>query len=112
MIISDILDYPNLSVRPRALFEETYVSGTQAAVCGIPGLRDSVIDKETGIVSLDSAPRELAARIVDIFRQPEIYGSIRENAYERSKTFSWNRTADAFYRLLRNRRESLTEASL
>lgn len=91
---------------------EANASGTPAAVYDVPGLRDSVLDGVTGIVSPNSAPQRLAARIIDVIKRPEEYENMRINAYDRSKTFSWNRTADAFYRLLRDKCKSLPGVSL
>lgn len=82
---------------------EANASGTLAAVYDVPGLRDSTIDGETGIVSPDANPGELAARIIAMVNQPEVYERLRKKAYERSKLFDWNRSAEVFLKVIEER---------
>lgn len=82
---------------------EANACGMPAAVYNVPGLRDSVIDGETGIISLDANPQELAARIIETANQPEVYKAMRKNAYERSKLFDWNRSAEVFLKVIEER---------
>jgi len=73
---------------------------TEAARCGkpsvvydVPGLRDAVIDGVTGYV-VPPDPSALAQATRELFAGR--YAEIAANALARSRTYSWDRTADAF----------------
>ncbi|MBV9277715.1 MAG: glycosyltransferase family 4 protein [Candidatus Eremiobacteraeota bacterium] len=73
---------------------------TEAARCGKPsvvydiaGLRDAVVDGVTGYV-VPSDPNALATATRKLF--DERYAEMASSALERSRTYSWDHTADAF----------------
>jgi glycosyltransferase involved in cell wall biosynthesis len=69
--------------------------GVPAAVYDVPGLRDSVVDGGTGVLSA-SRPQALAAAIASLLDDPALYSRLREAAWLRACELSWDRTVDAF----------------
>lgn len=60
---------------------EANSQGTPATVYDVDGLRDSVKDRETGLISADNTPQGLAEAIVEGLRKPEEYARLRKNAW-------------------------------
>jgi len=69
---------------------EANALGTPAAVYPVPGLIDSTLHDETGIVSREQTPESLAASIESTLKTPERYQYYRLKAWERAKTFHWD----------------------
>lgn len=67
---------------------ETNSQGTPAVVYNADGLRDSVRNTETGIVT-DPNPEALAQGIVRILQDPVAYQTMRHNAWEWSKQITF-----------------------
>ena len=70
---------------------EANAMGTPAAVYPVPGLRESTLDNETGVVAKGETPELLAERINELISRPEFYQTLRVAAWERAKTFHWTR---------------------
>ena len=70
---------------------EANAMGTPAAVYPVPGLRESTLDNETGVVSREETPPCLAARISELISSPILYDKFRVAAWERAKTFHWSK---------------------
>lgn len=68
---------------------EANAMGTPAIVYPVGGLVDSTVHEHTGMVSQAETPEALADEIIRVLRNPEKYPPLRENAWERSKTFQW-----------------------
>jgi len=68
---------------------EANAMGTPAVVYPVCGLVDSTVDGITGAVSSRETPESLAARLMEVVNQPNLYASYRVNAWERSKAFQW-----------------------
>jgi glycosyltransferase involved in cell wall biosynthesis len=78
----------------------------EAALCRTPsvalavgGLAESVVDGETGYLASDVA--ELTARVCEIVAQPELRDRFGAAAEQRARTFTWDRSAQAFLEVLR-----------
>lgn len=78
---------------------EANSQGTPAVVYNIHGLRDAVRDGETGIVTHANNPEALAEGIRVLWNNPTLYEMMREKAWEWSKEFSWEKTAEAAMRV-------------
>ncbi|UCF06658.1 MAG: glycosyltransferase family 4 protein [bacterium] len=72
----------------------------EANACGVPvvasdrpGLRDSVMDGETGILVPYGDERAFAARAVEILEDRELHGRLREGALRRVRELTWERCA-------------------
>lgn len=67
----------------------------EAASCGTPtiaynvsGLRDSIVDGKTGLLS-NKNPNALADKILMLFQNPVLYNTLSKNALSWSKKFNW-----------------------
>jgi glycosyltransferase involved in cell wall biosynthesis len=78
---------------------EANALGTPAVVYDRPGLRDSTVNEETGLVTA-SDPVSLAAGIVRALTEPGLYERLRSGALEWSRQFSWERSSAAFEQTL------------
>ena len=79
---------------------------TEANACGTPaigyhvhGLRDSIRDEITGLLT-DSHPEALAETTITLFNDEELKQRLTENALKWSKSFSWDKTADEFMEII------------
>ena len=68
---------------------EANAMGTPAIVYPVGGLVDSTLHGETGIVTREETPASLAEGVLALLNQPADYDRLRVNAWERSKTFTW-----------------------
>src|SRR5439155_12270237 len=69
---------------------EANAMGTPAIVYPVGGLVDSTVHNETGIITAEETPESVAGAVHDLLKMPEKYSRLRENAWNRSKTFQWN----------------------
>lgn len=70
--------------------------GTPAVVYNVDGLRDSVINNVTGLVTKENTPQALATEIVALHRDKGNYQKMREAAWEKSKTVTFDRCYEDF----------------
>jgi glycosyltransferase involved in cell wall biosynthesis len=73
--------------------------GTPAVTYDVPGLRDSVIDGQTGLLT-ESTPEALAAGVDRILNNRAVYDKLRTSAWDRWRDISWEDTAESFERAL------------
>jgi glycosyltransferase involved in cell wall biosynthesis len=73
--------------------------GTPAVAYDVPGLRDSIDDGETGLLTKDS-PLDLADALRGLFNDRTRYDLLRTSAWERWRDVSWDETAASFERAL------------
>ena len=74
--------------------------GTPAIAYNVPGLKDSVIDGETGILIKDRSEESLAHAAITILSDKNLLTKYSERALAFSKRFSWDNTAKEFERVL------------
>ncbi len=70
---------------------EANALGTPAVVYPVPGLIESTLHDQTGVVVPSETPEALADAIAALLREPERYQRYRVAAWERAKTFHWSR---------------------
>lgn len=75
---------------------EANACGTPAVVYDVPGLRDSVVNGETGLIAKENTPLALAAAAASLLLDEQLYKKISRNAWLRSKTFNWEETERIF----------------
>jgi glycosyltransferase involved in cell wall biosynthesis len=73
--------------------------GTPAVAYDVPGLRDSIVDGRTGLLT-ECLPAALAQAITRLVQSPRLYSQLREQAWRSWRELSWERTAAAFERAL------------
>jgi glycosyltransferase involved in cell wall biosynthesis len=74
---------------------EAASQGTPAVVYDVDGLRDSVRNNETGVITY-TTPADLAAGVVTLLRKPRAYESLRKAAWRWSKQMTFDRSYQDF----------------
>ena len=75
---------------------EANSQGTPAVVYNVDGLRDSVRDHKTGLITTRNTPDALTATIQELLTAPELYQSVRQSAWEWSRTFTFDKAYEDF----------------
>ncbi len=75
---------------------EANSQGTPAVVYDVDGLRDSVKNLETGLISSENSPHGLAMAIKESLGDMPEYDKLRENAWLWSKEFQLEKTYQSF----------------
>lgn len=75
---------------------ESNAMGTPAVAYNVHGLRDSVQDGHTGILVKENTPEQLAAETIALLRDRDRLAKLSYEALKQSRTFSWDKTAEAF----------------
>jgi glycosyltransferase involved in cell wall biosynthesis len=70
---------------------EAALCGTPSAALAVGGLRESIVDGETGLLATTKA--ELARRVKGLLEDPQERERLGAAARERALTFTWDRTA-------------------
>lgn len=60
---------------------EANSQGTPAVVYNVDGLRDAVKNNQTGFICNKNTPENLAERIIDIFKNQELYKTLQKNGW-------------------------------
>ncbi len=79
---------------------EANSQGTPAVVYNVDGLRDSVEDGVTGIVSSENTPTELARALSTLLLSPDMYTLFRKNAWEWSQKITFEKSFEDFKKVL------------
>jgi len=70
---------------------EANALGTPAIVYPVGGLVDSTLHGESGMVTSEENPKAVADHVLALLNKPAEYDRLRVNAWERSKTFAWEK---------------------
>jgi glycosyltransferase involved in cell wall biosynthesis len=81
---------------------ESNAMGTPVVGYDVPGLRDSVIDGETGILVKEKSPQHLAKAAINLLKNKSLLSKYSSNALNFSRQFSWDKTACAFDEIIRD----------
>jgi len=80
---------------------EANACGTPAIAYDVPGLRDSIVDGETGLLVRENGSVEkLAEVIVKVLVDKQLRERLSRNAIEWAKQFSWDSSAKKFEKVL------------
>ena len=74
--------------------------GTPTIAANVPGLRDSIINGQTGILSDKLNGTSLATEVIKLFGDQEKYRQICKNAILWSKKFSWDKSTTMSLKLI------------
>lgn len=74
---------------------------TPAVVYDVPGLKDVVIDGETGIVIKNNSPQEMAREAVLLLKNQKRYAKLADNGLKRAARLNWEDAAKQSLELLR-----------
>lgn len=69
---------------------EANAMGTPTVVYPAPGLTESTLHDETGLVSREETPESLAASVAELARDQSRYDRFREAAWKRAATYHWD----------------------
>jgi glycosyltransferase involved in cell wall biosynthesis len=75
---------------------EANSQGTPAAVYNVDGLRDSVRDGQTGLITERNTPQQLAKAIVTLLTNNKRYAAMRMAAWQWSKTITFDKSYRQF----------------
>ena len=81
---------------------EAASQGTPAVVYDVDGLRDSVKNGVTGIVTRENTEYGLAEAIVKLLMNEEEYARMRNNAYKASLEFTFDASYEQFLQIIKN----------
>ncbi len=70
---------------------EANAMGTPAIVYPVGGLVDSTVHGQTGLVTGEETPEAVADSVLALLNRPSDYDRLRVTAWERSKTFTWQK---------------------
>ncbi len=76
-------------------------TGTPSVGYDVPGLKDSIIDNETGILTQKNTPEEMAENVLNLMRDQPRYIRMCHNAKKWSGKFSWANSVKQSLSLLR-----------
>ena len=79
---------------------EANAMGTPAIAYNVHGLKNSVIDKETGILIKDRSEESLAHAAITLLTDKDLLWKYSKNALEYSKRFTWDNAAKEFERII------------
>lgn len=71
---------------------EAALCGTPSAALAVGGLRESIVNGETGVLAVDEA--DLVRRVKGLLQDAELRERLGAAARERALTFTWERTAE------------------
>lgn len=81
---------------------ESNAMGTPVIAYNVPGLKDSVINKRTGILVEGNNPTALASSAIALLQDTAMLTKYSNNALTFSRQFSWDNTASAFENIIRH----------
>ena len=90
---------------------EANACGTPAIAADSPGLRDSVLDGETGELYPYGDIDALAGRLLEILRNDELREHYRQNALQFAQSLTWEKTAQITIDVLQRAIDSRTSTS-
>jgi glycosyltransferase involved in cell wall biosynthesis len=74
---------------------EANACGTPVVASDVPGLRDAVVDRETGFLVTYADPAGLAVKICEVLGDGVLRERLSKRAVEWARRFNWNDSADA-----------------
>lgn len=85
---------------------EGATTGTPTIGYNVPGLRDSIIDKKTGIICQENTPANLSLNVIKLLVDKAYYRRLCLNAINWSKKFSWEKSFRRSLKLIQRVRNS------
>ena len=79
---------------------ESNSMGTPVVAYNVPGLRDSVINGQTGILVGENSPEKLASSAVSLLRNRDLLHTLSSNALSHSRQFRWDHSAEIFEKMI------------
>jgi len=76
--------------------------GTPVIGSNVNGIKDSVINKKTGLLFEYGNEKELSEKIIYLIKNPSVRKKMSEQAKQFSKKFTWKNAAETFLKILKN----------
>jgi len=80
---------------------EANALGVPCVAYDVSGLRDSIKNGETGLLVKSGDAQALAEGLFKVLEDEELRGRLSKNALEYSRSFSWDKTADEFMKIVK-----------
>jgi glycosyltransferase involved in cell wall biosynthesis len=80
---------------------EANALGTPCVGYNVAGLRDSIKNGETGLLAKSGSIENLASNIILVLKDDNLREILSKNALNYSRQFNWDRTAEAFLKVIR-----------
>lgn len=81
---------------------ECAASGTPSIATNVTGLKDSVVNGETGIlISKNPSEDELAEAMLNLIKDDKLRNRLSKNAVEWSKGFTWKKSYEGFMKIVK-----------
>lgn len=85
---------------------EAAAMGAPTIGYNVPGLRDSILDKKTGLICETNTPSDLAKNVIRLIKDQELYRAVSRNAVSWSRKFNWEKSVkmslDLINRIIEN----------
>lgn len=81
---------------------ESAACSSTAVAYDVAGLRDSVINRETGILTRDGDITALANAIIKVLEDEKYRKTLSKNAFNHAKYLDWNTSTESFLKILEN----------
>ena len=80
---------------------EASALGVPTVAYNVPGLRDAIVNGETGLLSPAGSTQKLAETILQILVDPDLRTKLSEHALVRARNFSWDKVANEFMNVIK-----------
>lgn len=100
MAKAHILIHPSVREGFGLTIPEAGVVGTPTVAYNSPGIRDIVMNWESGILLKENSPTALASSILDLFNDKTAYERLCRMARQEARKYNWDNTARATLRIL------------
>ncbi|MCY3772347.1 MAG: glycosyltransferase family 4 protein [Gemmatimonadetes bacterium] len=80
---------------------EANACGTPVVATRVSGLRDAVVDGETGLLTPPGDRKAMARALIGLLREPDERERLARNAQARSRRFTWDETARQTIQVIR-----------
>ena len=81
---------------------ESNAMGTPVVAYDVPGLRDSVMHGQNGILTREKTSASLGISAISLLNDPKTLDELSSHALAYSKQFSWDISASAFDKIIKN----------
>ncbi|MBI2611535.1 glycosyltransferase [Candidatus Gottesmanbacteria bacterium] len=81
---------------------EANISGTPVVAANVPGLRDSIVNRKTGILVPQESTNAFSKAIEELFTDEKTRRHMSKRAYDWAKTFNWERGAEKILNIVRS----------
>ena len=108
---AEVAAYPSTKEGWGITVIEANACGVPVVATRVPGLRDAVVDGETGVLTPLGDREAMARALIGLLRDPEERERLARNALERSRHYTWDDTACQTLRMIQRTMGESTDAA-